>query len=188
MTGILFDASCAVANPAVASNRSKAISACCMHSLPTANPQARLTSTAHDDADQDTRSHVWRSGMSTPMRRIRSACCALAAMGQVAVTQLKTRKKVRRFTAVRQHVARKQERTDYQVSISCGARLCAVIGWSGGRQFPRAANGFTTAVLPSPTDIQEGSLGNGQTVPEAVVSNHSEGRRYSITWRSEERR
>src|SRR5215471_15800633 len=62
MTGILFDASCAVAKPAVASNRSKAIRACCMHSLPTANPQARQTPTVHDDAHQDTRSRVWGSG------------------------------------------------------------------------------------------------------------------------------
>jgi hypothetical protein len=59
--------------------------------------------------------------------------------GPSSVAQLKTRNKVRRFTAVRRRVARKQERTDYQVPISFGACLCAVLGWSGGRQFPSAA-------------------------------------------------
>jgi hypothetical protein len=81
------------------------------------------------------------------MRRVRSTCCALAAMGQVAVAQFKTRKKVRRFTTVRQHVARKQEGQTIRFP-SASELVCAL--W---------LLGFTTPGLPPPTDILVGRLG-----------------------------
>jgi len=75
-------------------------------------------------------------------------------MGHVAVAQPKTRKKVRRFTAVRQRVARKQSGQTIRFQFVCA---CARMIWRVN--FRCAGSGITTAGLPPPTDIQVGGLG-----------------------------